>query len=74
MCKKTCSSCKWWKEETIDYSYQAMVCDFVDTTQGYKAFNAGHGAEVQAWASDDTGMDAALITGADFGCVNHETN
>jgi len=65
----TCKTCKWWKEEEQVYSDHAhMVCDYVDTihNEGSSSF------EVYAEALDDSGMEIALVTGPDFGCIHWE--
>ena len=58
-----CKTCKWWGRE---YNGE---CDFVNTTY---AQTENKRFEIVAVASDDQGLEAKLMTGANFGCAFHE--
>lgn len=59
-----CKTCKWWGRD-----YEG-VCDFVYTR---RAETTATRFEIEATASDDTGLVARLHTGPEFGCIHHET-
>lgn len=55
---KNCKSCAFWDNGT---------CDFVD-----RKLDEDPGRfEIDVRVSDDTGLNATLKTGPDFGCVHH---
>lgn len=64
---KTCETCKYW---AVDYKIENDVadCDKVDSiiTDKSKTF------EIEATASDDSGLATTLMTGRNFGCIHHE--
>jgi hypothetical protein len=57
----TCDNCKWWS------LYHERACDFVDTV--HSTVDASTLFTIEATASDDTGLEARLITGPKFGCI-----
>lgn len=62
--KKICSNCKWWSQ------VYSNVCnregDRHTETDPQRSFI------VEATASDDTGLEAHLVTAPSFGCVQFE--
>jgi hypothetical protein len=54
-----CKTCTFWGD------YREGVCDFSDSTQATRFV-------IHAEAADDSGLEAWLETGPDFGCVHHE--
>jgi hypothetical protein len=48
-------------------------CDLPDTITGDKLCKdgSGTGIAIYATASDDSGLEAKLLTGANFGCIHH---
>lgn len=67
--QNTCQNCEFWIK---NQKKNNGACDFVDTIPGEKAFNNGHGAELDIYVHDDSGLFASLVTGPNFGCVNFE--
>ena len=55
-----CENCRWWG---VDYE---GVCDLPDTVDKHKYSIV---FDIMATALDDSGLEAQLITGPDFGCV-----
>lgn len=70
----TCKNCAFWG------AYRENVCDgergSVKSTfsRAHRALanTSPNGFAVHADASDDTGLDSALVTGPDFGCIHFE--
>ena len=56
-----CKDCKWWEDGVCDYSGSW------DNVSGWGM--KSNEFEIDAYASDDTGLDCKLKTGKDFGCV-----
>lgn len=59
-----CKTCTYWEKRTAHIGH----CDQSDTIPGIKLYNAGHGMQIEAYALDDSGLEARLLTGAQFGC------
>jgi len=61
-----CKDCKFWKTRGMAYSHTETqtVCD--------NEVSGPNQHEVYAESLDDTGMETALVTGPEFGCVNFE--
>lgn len=59
--EQRCRTCKWWGR------YYTNVCDFVTTTM---AENPQTKFVIDAFANDDQGLEAMLVTGPDFGCIH----
>lgn len=64
----TCDTCKYWKASYLKKG--KMCCDFIDTISAEKPPS---NVELEATASDDSGLMAELVTGPKFGCVHHQS-
>lgn len=64
MITATCKTCRWWGKERVG------ACGIENTINTGAATNATRLA-IYAKADDDSGLDAVLMTGPDFGCVLH---
>lgn len=63
-----CKNCIFWENNTDKYFADGKnYCTYEDSWN-----MRPHGYEVWAAAHDDSGMEVALITGPDFGCVNYK--
>ena len=68
----TCKTCKHWS-----HSFRPTVqnpvadCDLPDTITGEKLHKEGKGMELYVQVNDDSGLQVTLMTGENFGCVNH---
>lgn len=54
-----CKTCKYWGVD------RPGECDLVGRVDGEKTF------EIQVRVADDHNLDYRLITGPNFGCINH---
>jgi hypothetical protein len=66
---KTCSTCQYWSDRfTVKYN---GVSDCGLISMGEPRDHNGT-AFIAARASDDSGLDAVLLTHKDFGCTQHK--
>ena len=73
----TCKTCKHWDHYYHGYKlaggqgvcYNGKLCNDLES---YAEDGATDGAMLHYDAADDTGIEADLCTGADFGCTLHE--
>jgi len=65
----TCKTCKYWSDR---YKIDKGVsdCGFIDTISATKDRKTY--VDIEATAHDDSGLQVALMTGEDFGCVHHK--
>ena len=57
-----CKNCRWWGRDWEG------VCDFVNTIMADE--DTATMFVVEATAADDTGLEAVLKTGPEFGCIH----
>lgn len=62
----TCKNCKHWRMFGDNIK---GACDFIDYTP---STIDTHSVFIDANADDDSGLEARLVTGADFGCAAHK--
>lgn len=63
----TCKTCKWWKPEN---NHPAAVCGTCDRVNAYA--QPGPLFTLYVQADDDSGLEAELETGSDFGCIHQQ--
>jgi len=69
----TCKTCKYWALSFKPTKENPVAdCDLPDTITGEKLFKQGAGMEINATAHDDSGLQAYLMTGENFGCIHHK--
>lgn len=61
----TCKNCRHWEPGSGVYGVCRKISDATD-------WRNRDPAVINAWASDDTGLGADLLTQPDFGCTNFE--
>lgn len=69
---KTCSTCKYWVGGYLSYRQKHSLKNICDLANGNNLPDRV-GLEILSYAMDDSGLNTELVTGPDFGCVNHSS-
>lgn len=65
-----CSTCKYWHRNSP--TSHVGRCDAIDDVYDDDFPNDSKILGLNVTVSDDSGLNADLITGADFGCIRYE--
>jgi hypothetical protein len=66
---KTCATCKFWSDRYTVNPNNVSDCGAISMGEPR---NMESEAFISATASDDSGLDAVLLTHRDFGCLLHD--
>jgi predicted metal-dependent RNase len=68
MVTKTCKTCRYWSDRYTVNSSQMSDCGYLTMCPPRDKYG---NAYIEARAADDSGLDAVLMTHANFGCIQH---